>query len=98
LFLGLINGSGAGLGTGTYSAITTLNDSLKELDATYVDIRNCLINQALDRERLIPTPQDLSDIENDLVPSQLRSDGIHLNAFGYHAVAICVRDAIKASS
>ena len=96
--LGVINGSGEGLGTGTYTAITTLNDSLNQLDATYVDIRRCLINQALDREKLIPNLQDLSDIENDLVPSQLRSDGIHLNAFGYHAVAICVRDAIKASS
>ena len=98
LVLSVINGAGEGSGTGAYSGILNVNLALASLNATYVDVRRCLVQDALKEERLSPTPQDILDMQNDLVPTQLRSDGIHLNAFGYHAVAVCVANTMNLSS
>ncbi len=95
LVLSVINGANEGAGTEAYSGILSVNQALASLNVTYVDVRKCLIQDALEREGLSPSPQDVLDIQNDLVPTQLRSDGIHLNAFGYHAVAACVARTIK---
>lgn len=96
--LSVLIGAGEGLGTGAYAGISSVNTALALLSATYIDVRKCLIQDALTEQRLVPTPQDMSDMQSDLVPTQLRSDGIHLNPFGYHAVATCVAQAIKKSS
>ena len=95
LVLSVINGAGEGAGTGAYSGILSVNLALASLNVTYVDVRKCLIQDALMKEGLSPSTQDILDMQNDLVPTQLRSDGIHLNAFGYHAVAACVASTIK---
>lgn len=96
--LSVINGAGESVGSGAYAGIQGVNLALRNLNINFIDVRQCLIHDALSREKLVPTAQDIADIQNDLVPSQLRSDGIHLNAFGYHAVAVCVANAIKKST
>jgi lysophospholipase L1-like esterase len=96
--LSVINGEGEGVGSGAYAGIQGVNLALRSLNIDFIDVRQCLIQDALRLEKLAPTAQDSADIQNDLVPSQLRSDGIHLNAYGYHAVAVCVASAIKKST
>jgi hypothetical protein len=93
--LSIINGSGEGSGTSAYKGIMEVNSALASLDAKYIDVRRCLIQDALAGQRLSPSGQDLVDIQNDLVPSQLRSDNIHLNSNGYRAVAECLRISLK---
>lgn len=95
--LSIINGAGEGTGTSTYSVIQGANKSIETLGLNYIDVRHCLISRGLEIEKLLPTELDLKDIQDDLVPTQLRSDNIHLNAYGYHAVAKCVYDFIKGS-
>lgn len=92
--LSVINGAGEGVGTGAYNDITKLNESFIYLDAKYIDVRRCLIDQGLSINDLKPKNQDQADIASDLVPTQLRSDNIHLNPYGYHAVAYCVNQSI----
>ena len=93
--LSVINGASEGIGTGAYNDITKLNESFIDLDAKFVDVRRCLIDEGLRINSLKPKSQDEADIASDLVPTQLRSDGIHLNPFGYHAVAVCVNEKIN---
>jgi hypothetical protein len=93
--LSVINGASEGIGTGAYNNITKLNESFIDLDAKFVDVRRCLIDEGLRINNLKPKSQDEADIASDLVPTQLRSDGIHLNPFGYHAVAVCVNEKIN---
>lgn len=93
--LSVINGASEGIGTGAYNNITKLNESFIDLDAKFVDVRRCLIDEGLRINSLKPKSQDEADIASDLVPTQLRSDGIHLNPFGYHAVAVCVNEKIN---
>ena len=94
--LSVINGASEGVGTGAYSNITRLNESFAYLDAKFIDVRRCLIDEGLSINRLTPKSQDEADIASDLVPNQLRSDGIHLNPYGYHAVAVCVNKGMVA--
>ncbi len=95
--LSVINGAGEGRGTGAYTGIDGVNTALSSVDATYIDVRKCLINQGLKFNKLTATLQDTLDLENDLVPAQLRSDNIHLNSFGYRAVAVCVANVMKSA-
>lgn len=78
-------------GTG-YNQITQLNASLA---ATYtdrfLDVRGFLVAQYDPAN-----PQDVIDHGNDIVPSSLRSDAIHLNARGCQLLAEHVRDYITA--
>ena len=95
--LSVINGASEGVGTGAYNNITKLNESFIDLDAKFVDVRRCLIDEGLSINTLKPKVQDEVDIASDLVPTQLRSDGIHLNPYGYHAVAVCINKGMTAS-
>lgn len=66
-----------------YNAMTNVNWYLKALYGTnFIDVR------ALLRANYDPgTPQDVTDIANDVTPSTLRSDTLHLNAHGYYIIA-----------
>lgn len=96
--LSVINGAGEGRGSGAYAGINAVNQALSTVNANYIDVRRCLIDEGLDVNNLSASEQDILDVENDLVPEQLRSDGIHLNSYGYHAVAYCVSQAMKLTS
>ncbi len=85
LIIGVINGNypseysgGAG-----HTLITNLNSDLSETyGSRFIDMRQYLVS-------LYDSgiPQDVTDHDNDIVPSSLRSDSIHLTTAGYLAVA-----------
>lgn len=77
-----------------YNTIVQLNRELAALYAgNYLDIRAYLVGQynpAL--------PQDVADAQNDVVPSSLRFDEIHLNNDGSVLVAKKVKEFLDARS
>ena len=86
LVLSLLNGSFEsfeGRGGGGYELITNINAKLAAVyGAHYVDVRSYLVSlydPAL--------TNDVIDFVNDIPPTSLRSDEIHLNGAGYAAVA-----------
>lgn len=83
LILGILNSSSEVLNGTEWTTITTLNNDLKNLYGDkYVNIREYLVSQ------YNPSiPQDVTDHNNDVPPSSLRSDPIHLNNAGYVKVA-----------
>ena len=85
LIMGILNGNYASeiKGQSGYNTITTLN---ADLAATYgdkfLDIRRLLVDSYNPASNL-----DVIDFNNDIVPSSLRADNIHLTAAGYGIVA-----------
>lgn len=92
MLFGVINGNyGSGPGIGEYvggsgwSTIRQLNFDLRKLYPAYYAVDS----QGRDlRERLVASyntgvAQDITDFGNDIPPSSLRSDNIHLNTAGY---------------
>ena len=93
--LGVINGSYSGIetiGQPNYNNILALNSSLESIyGSRFIDIREILVNA------YNPSlPQDLTDFTNDVPPSSLRADQIHLNTAGYSVVANAVYAAYTA--
>ena len=86
--LSVINADTESPGTSAWTAITQLNTDLKTLyPNNYVEVRRPLVrayNPAL--------PQDVIDFGNDIPPTSLRTDNIHLTDAGYAVVANCVKD------
>jgi hypothetical protein len=77
-------------GSQGYATIMQLNSELAALyPHNYIDIRSYLVNQA-DPARA----QDLIDLRNDVVPSWLRFDIIHLNNDGSVLVAQKLKEFI----
>jgi lysophospholipase L1-like esterase len=77
--LSVLNQSTEPSGNATYNTIIQLNLDLAALyGAKYYDLRAYLVSQ-FDAG----TPQDVIDHGNDVVPSTLRSDALHLNVTGY---------------
>lgn len=85
LVMSILNGSFAGeqRGGAGYAVITNLNAQLAALyGSNYIDVRSYLVS------RYNPAiPQDVTDYNNDIPPSSLRYDTLHLNTNGYAAVA-----------
>lgn len=80
-----------------YQTLVDLNDDLASAYGQwFVDIRRLLIDEGLTRAGIEPTAQDLIDIGNDVPPSSLRSDTLHLNTAGYGVVAQIVRERLEA--
>lgn len=94
LILSVINGEYADeyVGGESHTNIVAINTYL---EATYpnnfYDIREYLVSQ-FDAG----TPQDVTDHGHDIVPSTLRSDGIHLNATGSQLVATKISEFLAA--
>ena len=85
LIMGILNGNYASefKGLSGYNTITTLNSDLAATyGSKYLDIRRILVNSynpALTQDRI--------DFTNDIVPTSLRADNIHLINAGYGIVA-----------
>lgn len=92
LVLSVLNGTGHPLGSADYDTIIALNQSLAALyPDNYFDLRAYLVSQ------YIPgNPADEADHANDVPPTSLRSDAIHLNTAGYLKVSQQVRDFVQA--
>ena len=85
MVMSILNGQYAGEQRGGigYAVITNLNAELSAIyGKNYVDVRSYLVSRY---DPLVA--QDVIDYADDIPPSSLRSDAIHLNDAGYAAVA-----------
>lgn len=83
--MSVLNSNAETVGTGTYLSICATNDALKAAyPRNFLDIRAILVRSGTG------TGQDAIDAANDVVPSSLRVDAIHLNTAGYAVVANAV--------
>lgn len=83
LVLSVLNMDTETKGTGSYATIQSINQSFSDRYAgNYLDIRQLLV-KACDPDK----EADRRDQANDVPPTSLRSDGIHLNSAGYALVA-----------
>ena len=85
LVLSVLNGNFAGesIGGANYNLIIGINNSLAATYGShYLDVRSYLVS-LYDPSQ----PQDVIDHSNDVVPTSLRFDNIHLNDAGYQDVA-----------
>src|ERR1035437_2659914 len=91
LIMSVMNGSyGANeqIGGTGYNQIQSINTYLAATyPGHYIDIREYIIQYGLIDAGITPTSQDLTDITNDVPPTSLRYDSVHLNAAGYTIVA-----------
>lgn len=98
VIISIMNGSGEGIGTGTYNSVVAINSLIQATyPNNYIDLRGYLANsitingqtttQGLVDAKITPTSTDLSDIAANIVPSSLRTDSLHLNNIGYPLIA-----------
>ena len=91
------NANGEGVGTERYQLMNDLNAELKStFGDRYVNIRDSVVKHSLADLGITPTAQDLIDIENDIPPSSIRSDGVHFTAQGYEYTAKLLQRQILA--
>ena len=93
LILSVLNGNYVpyeAIGGDGYNLIISLNNQLSAIyGSKYLDVRSILVaayNPSI--------PQDVTDHTNDIPPSSLRSDNIHLNTAGYALVASSIKTVI----
>ncbi|MBZ4023879.1 hypothetical protein CKO11_15610 [Rhodobacter sp. TJ_12] len=103
IYIGLPNGSTSGeeRDGARWQIIEAANAGIKayaetRLPNSFCDIRRYLIDDALTDLGLTPTAQDAADINNDVVPTQLRRDDIHANDLGHDAWEIAVTASLTA--
>lgn len=85
-----------GLSTGTNtSREADDNQMLAHYGNKFFPTRTLLVDYGLTINGLTPTAQDETDIANGTVPTQLRSDGTHMNAYGYTAIGKMLADKIR---
>lgn len=90
LILGVLTASGEVAGNAYYYNAINLNNLLRcEFPNEFIDIRRELILAGQ------PSGQDLIDRLNDVTPTSLRSDTLHLNDAGYQVVAAALARAIQ---
>ena len=96
LVLGVTNSTAEPSGSANYNTILGINAALASAyPNNYLDIRGWLIANGLGAVSLTPTATDTTAISEDRIPpSLLAADGLHLNANGYKAVAIAVKNWI----
>ena len=93
LVLSILNGdySNEYSGQSDYSTIIQLNSDLSTTYGTrYVDVRAYLIANYDSN-----VAQDVTDYGNDVPPSSLRADGLHLNSTGYGLIAEKINENIE---
>ena len=93
LILSVLNGNYVpyeAVGGAGYNLIISLNNQLATIyGSKYLNVRSILVaayNPSI--------PQDVTDHTNDIPPSSLRSDNIHLNTAGYALVASSINAVI----
>lgn len=90
LVLSILNANIEPIGSTAYNQIIALNTALRAAyPRNYVDVREALI-RAYDPAQ----PQDVTDFNNDVLPSSLRSDALHLNTAGYGVVAQTIKNVL----
>lgn len=92
VILGVLNDSSQPVGTADHQAIVRLNSDLASLFPDhFLDIRDFLVS------KFDPTQsQDVADHANDLVPSSLRADNLHLTPAGSVLVLERVKEFLDA--
>lgn len=85
-----------GLTSGTSQRATEEAQLRKLYGAKYIPMRKMLVDYGLTIAGITPTSQDSTDIANGTVPTSLRSDEIHMNAYGYTAIGKIVASVITA--
>lgn len=95
--MSVINATGAGaeIGNPGWTPIFQIEQGLAEAyPRNFLNIRRLLIDRGLAVAGLTATAQDLADIANDMIPTQLRPSGdeVHLTTAGYGAVAFFVHE------
>ncbi|MBE5962373.1 MAG: hypothetical protein E7256_13505 [Lachnospiraceae bacterium] len=77
-----------GITIGTDDTNTVLEDTMRsEFGQKYINLRKYLCESGLEDCGITPTEEDEDNILIGRVPASLRSDDIHLNSYGYTAVA-----------
>lgn len=90
------NSSSEPTGSGNYTNAMTINSTLRNLyGRRFIDTRRYLIDYGLSDASITPTTQDTTDIANDVVPSSLRADAIHLNTAGSTIVANLIKQRLQ---
>lgn len=85
-----------GLSTGTNtSREADDNQMFAHYGNKFFPTRTLLVDYGLTINGLTPTAQDETDIANGTVPTQLRSDSTHMNAYGYTAIGKMLADKIR---
>lgn len=56
----------------------------------FLNMRTYMLVYGLDVAGCVPTEQDLEDLENGRVPTQLKDDYTHFNSYGYYAMGAAV--------
>jgi lysophospholipase L1-like esterase len=88
IVMSILNGEGEGTGTNNYNEIIQINSDLATIYGShYVDVRSYLVQNGLGVAGITPSAQDLTDISNDVPPTDLRYDWLHPNTAGYGVVA-----------
>lgn len=96
LVLGPLNREAETAGTPNHGHVVAIEAALQRSHGRrFVGVRRWLIDYGLTAAGLTPTTQDLADIANDVIPSQLRTDNVHLNATGYGLVAELVATRLR---
>ena len=85
-----------GLSTGTTAERESVdNRYLKEYGNKFFPTRKMLVEYGLDIMEIVPTQQDIQDMNVGRVPESLRSDAVHLNTSGYTALGKLLADFIR---
>ena len=96
LALPLYNDSSNTVGSVPYNTVMEINEALAEVcGRDFYDLRRWVIRYGLSAAGIPPTPQDLTDMENDVIPVSLRFDPVHPNAAGREVEAKQVAAVIK---
>jgi lysophospholipase L1-like esterase len=91
MVLSILNSNTEPSGSANYNAIISLNNSLLSVYGShYLDVRSILVAAY---NPLIP--QDVIDHSNDVPPSSLRYDSLHLNTAGYALVASSIKNVMS---
>ena len=86
-----------GLSKGTSSERDAEDQTLLEkYGAKFFPTRKLLVNYGLTINNLTATTQDEEDISAGTVPTSLRYDDVHMNAYGYTAIGKLLADKIRA--
>jgi lysophospholipase L1-like esterase len=81
--MSILNSSAEPKGNPVYNAILSLNQQIAATyPNNYLDIRSFLVSQYNPS-----SAQDLTDYNNDVVPTSIRADSLHLNTTGYGIIA-----------
>jgi hypothetical protein len=88
IILSIPNGNTEPSGSTNYNEIVQINSDIGAIYGShYLDEREYLVTNGLSVAGIAPTAQDLTDISNDVPPTDLRADYEHPNAIGDKVIA-----------